>query len=133
MDYVIHYYVIRIVLFITELLSCSSIFICFRQQQLWLAEIYHVFYFSQSQLMLAKTNEDWTACRKALSIYIRSVNIQLQWGLAIVRDCIQLPIAKHRELTRRGQNLDQHHNGGSWHLFSVDVWRFTWHHTYFNV
>ena len=38
--------------------TCSSIFICFCKQQLWLAKINHVIYSSQSQLLLAKTNED---------------------------------------------------------------------------
>ena len=45
----------------------SSIFICFCKQQLRLAEIDHVIYFSQSQLLFVKTNEDrTTTSRNAL-------------------------------------------------------------------
>ena len=46
--------------------ACSLIFICFCKQQLLLAEINHVIYFSQSQFLLTKTNEDRTASQKAL-------------------------------------------------------------------
>ena len=45
--------------------TCSSIFIWFCNQQLLLAKLIHVIYFRQSQLLLAKTNEDRTASRKA--------------------------------------------------------------------
>ena len=36
------------------------------KQQLWLAKINHAIYFSQSQFLLAKTNEDWTRSRRAI-------------------------------------------------------------------
>ena len=49
-----------------SLSSCGPIFICFYEEQLWLARINRVIYFSQSQLLLAKTNEDWTTSRKAV-------------------------------------------------------------------
>ena len=40
--------------FVKTLSTCSSIFIYIGKQQLWLAEINHMIYFSQSQLLLAK-------------------------------------------------------------------------------
>ena len=46
--------------------TCSSIFICFCKQQQWLTKINQVIYFSQSQLLLAKTNENQTTSRQAL-------------------------------------------------------------------
>ena len=42
-----------------------SMFICFCKQQLLLPKIYPVIYLSQSQLLLAKTNEHRTTSRKA--------------------------------------------------------------------
>ena len=44
----------------------SSMFIYFCKQQLLLAKIIHVIYFSQSLLLLAKTSEHRTTSRKAL-------------------------------------------------------------------
>ena len=49
---------LRVATVLYNLLTCSSIFICFCKQQLILAEINHVIYFSQQQLLFAKTNED---------------------------------------------------------------------------
>ena len=46
--------------------TCSLIFIWFCKQELLLAEINYVIYFSQSQLLLAKTNEHRITNRKAL-------------------------------------------------------------------
>ena len=46
--------------------TSSLMFICFCIQQLLMAEINHVVYFSESQLLLAKTNEDRTTSRNAI-------------------------------------------------------------------
>ena len=44
-------------IFVLTLSTHNSIFICFWKKKRWLAKINHVIYFSQSQLMFAKTNE----------------------------------------------------------------------------
>ena len=46
--------------------SRNSIIIRFCKQQLWLTNLNHGIYFTQSQLQLAKTDEDRTASQKAL-------------------------------------------------------------------
>ena len=52
---------------------CTSMFICFCKEQLWLGEINHVVYFNQSQLMFAKTNEHLTAIRKVYRSFLQSI------------------------------------------------------------
>ena len=49
-----------------RLSTCSSMFICFCKQQLWLGKINHLIYFTKSQLLLVKTNEHRTTIRKPL-------------------------------------------------------------------
>ena len=51
---------------IESLSTCSSIFICFSKQQLGFVKINHVIYFSQYQLLFAKTDEDRTKSEKVL-------------------------------------------------------------------
>ena len=85
--YVINIYIYAYSVYSEQNLSkCSSIIICFCKHQLLLVEIKHVINFSQSQLLLAETNEDRTACRKVLLcplffnklfVYILFLNIEL--------------------------------------------------------
>ena len=51
--------------------AVRSSFVFANTKCLLLVEIKHVIYFSQSQLLLSKTNEDQTACRNALYEHIR--------------------------------------------------------------
>ena len=51
---------------ISGISTCGSIFICFCKQYLRLGKINDVINFDQSQLLLAKTNEDRTTSRNAL-------------------------------------------------------------------
>ena len=44
--------------------QCNLVFICFRRHKPLLVELDRVIYFLQSQLLFAKTNEDWTTYKR---------------------------------------------------------------------
>ena len=68
-----------------SLSTCSSLLIRFCIQQLLLAKINHVIYFSQSQLLLAKTNEERTTSRKALQNKCTLIFVWSQKRCAVLR------------------------------------------------
>ena len=62
----------------------------FCKHQLLLTEINHAMYFSQSQLLLGKRNEDRTACQKTL--YACSLFIKHAYNVFTLFHCLLLSL-----------------------------------------
>ena len=87
--------------FLYCLSTCSSTFICFCKQQLLLVEIYYVIYFSQSQLLLEKTNEHRTTSRKPYScIDLVPISVQLS-STVLAKSSHELNVKSIQHITKK--------------------------------